>query len=336
MMGEYTKLTDDISLTYWSQEDISHPSKFERKTNYLECHPNKHLALALQHRVEGCINPSRVSSSNSIKNDKDLVLAAYDFAVRRCIWRESWQSVLKRVNISMHYGIKKNMSRDDNSHGYDDDLFSRSTPKMSFKDDEIDTLLRDISIALDADQGNESIYEICENDIKQQDDVYNVMYNDLQEKNLQTVNHETFGDIIRLTFTDALLSSEVDRGAGTCLKHSTSTFSMAGTSCVMIVCTNGIILYDYISLKASVISSNDLNGKQVTYAEIVGRNMLGIGCSDGLIRIWDCLNWKLIPAKGFDAHSKGGEVVYLRNIIGSKKSQADDKEYMRFLSVGML
>lgn len=64
-----------------------------------------------------------------------------------------------------------------------------------------------------------------------------------------------------------------------------------------------IYFYDYVSEKMQRIENSDLEGRPPCSVEIVDPRTLAIGTSDGLIKIFDVLNWQFTKSlRGY--HSK--------------------------------
>ena len=89
---------------------------------------------------------------------------------------------------------------------------------------------------------------------------------------------------------------------------------------VMIVCDTCIIFHKFLSSltpssstynSTKIITINDLNNKNPTSAEFIFNSICAIGCSDGIIRIWDCLKWCEI--KQLSGHSKG-DVLSIKSL----------------------
>lgn len=89
---------------------------------------------------------------------------------------------------------------------------------------------------------------------------------------------------------------------------------------IMIVCDMGVIFHNFLSnssITAShssstrIITVASLNNKIPTSAEFIFNSICAIGCSDGIIRIWDCLKWCEI--KQFNAHGKG-DVLAIKSL----------------------
>ena len=74
---------------------------------------------------------------------------------------------------------------------------------------------------------------------------------------------------------------------------------------LMIVCDTGVLFHKFLANPSSTSTSHhrnsnnhtrlitpaDLNNKIPTSAEFIFNSICAIGCSDGVIRIWDCLKW---------------------------------------------
>lgn len=115
-----------------------------------------------------------------------------------------------------------------------------------------------------------------------------------------------FGTIRAVAFVD---EQSIQNNSGERFSPHIATFNV--DTRVMIVCDSALIFYDFATNKSNTISSSDLSGKAITTAEFVFSDLVAIGCSDGLIRIWDCQKW--IEVKVLAAHSRG-EIVALKNL----------------------
>jgi len=81
---------------------------------------------------------------------------------------------------------------------------------------------------------------------------------------------------------------------------------------IMIVCDGAILFYDFCSGHTVAISSSDLSKQTPCSAEFVYTDLCAVGCSDGTIRIWDCVNWKQV--KVFTTTTRG-EISVLKSLI---------------------
>lgn len=93
---------------------------------------------------------------------------------------------------------------------------------------------------------------------------------------------------------------------------------------IMIVCDMGVLFHSFLSNSSTsnrntrIITLADLNNKIPTTAEFIFNSICAIGCSDGVIRIWDCLKWCEI--KQFNAHGKG-DVLAIQSLTILRYSQ---------------
>lgn len=78
--------------------------------------------------------------------------------------------------------------------------------------------------------------------------------------------------------------------------------SFNSTSRIMIICKEAVIFHDFLTDVTNTITASELNNKTPTTAEFVFYNICAIGCSDGVIRVWDCSKW--IEIKQLTAHPK--------------------------------
>lgn len=74
----------------------------------------------------------------------------------------------------------------------------------------------------------------------------------------------------------------------------TTTFHTS--QCIMLVCEAVIVFHDMQTKRSWAITTLDFgNTKAIpTCAEFICPELCAIGCSDGCVRIWDCLQWKLV------------------------------------------
>jgi WD40 repeat protein len=79
------------------------------------------------------------------------------------------------------------------------------------------------------------------------------------------------------------------------------TFNTA--SMIMIICGSAVIFHDFLINHTQIINTSDLGNKIPTSADFIFNDFCAIGCSDGIIRIWDCMKWK--ENMQLAAHSKG-------------------------------
>ena len=79
-------------------------------------------------------------------------------------------------------------------------------------------------------------------------------------------------------------------------KLSTSSSTIHTSSCIMIVCETAILFHDYQTGHTSALVGTDLGAPKAipTCAEFISPELCAIGCSDGLIRIWNCEQRKLV------------------------------------------
>jgi WD40 repeat protein len=86
------------------------------------------------------------------------------------------------------------------------------------------------------------------------------------------------------------------------------------------------------------ITSADLDHSKSTYAEFISLYTLAIGCSDGSIRVWDCLRRKItkIWDKTNEQTQARGEIVLLKNLSDTYPPlmrNIGGKPLVRFLSL---
>jgi hypothetical protein len=86
------------------------------------------------------------------------------------------------------------------------------------------------------------------------------------------------------------------------------------SQCIMLVCETAIVFHDVQSKRSSAITTVDFGASKATpsCAEFINPELCAIGCSDGLIRIWDCLHWKLV--KTLNTSSKS-PLQALKNLL---------------------
>jgi WD40 repeat protein len=105
--------------------------------------------------------------------------------------------------------------------------------------------------------------------------------------------------------------------------------SYNNSSRIMVLCENCLLFYDYVSGIAHMLSSTELS-KPPAAAEFIAPNLCAVGCSDGQIRVWDCLSWAAV--KALPGHSKG-PIVWLR-MLCARSYAASAKSDAPAASVG--
>ena len=72
---------------------------------------------------------------------------------------------------------------------------------------------------------------------------------------------------------------------------------------IIILCNNCILIHDIYSNHTNVIHASDLQHKNPTSIEFICDTICVIGCSDGIVRFWECDRWSEV--KQLHGHSKG-------------------------------
>ena len=82
---------------------------------------------------------------------------------------------------------------------------------------------------------------------------------------------------------------------------------------IMIVADNAIIFYEFSSNKSRALVGADLAGARPMSADFICDGLCAVGCSDGAVRIWDCVKWKEV--KSLLAHTKEVSIVKVLPIL---------------------
>ena len=111
------------------------------------------------------------------------------------------------------------------------------------------------------------------------------------------------------------------------------------SQCIMLVCESAIVFHDIQTQRSSAITTLDFGATKATptCAEFINPELCAIGCSDSCIRIWDCLQWKLV--KTLNCPSKS-PIQSLKNLLpknyfslsGQEAPTKDGHGRMRLLS----
>lgn len=118
-----------------------------------------------------------------------------------------------------------------------------------------------------------------------------------------------------------------------CLTNSTPNVYIPGvttfniSSRILIVCDVGVLFIDFRTGVSNIITPSDLNNKIPSTAEFIFYDMCAIGCSDGVIRIWDCCRWAEL--KQLSAHVKG-DIFAIKSlpILSKPSSGVSDDEFV--------
>lgn len=83
---------------------------------------------------------------------------------------------------------------------------------------------------------------------------------------------------------------------------------------IMLVCESAVVFHDMQTNRSSAITILDFGATKAfpTCAEFIYPELCAIGCSDGCIRVWDCLQWKLV--KTLNTSTKSA-VQSLKNLL---------------------
>jgi WD40 repeat protein len=111
------------------------------------------------------------------------------------------------------------------------------------------------------------------------------------------------------------------------------------SQCIMLVCDAAIVFHDMQTKRSSAITTLDFGATKAfpTAAEFIYPELCAIGCSDGSIRIWDCLQWKLVKTLNSTSRSP---IHSLKNLLpknyfsvsGRELPSKDGHGRMRLLS----
>jgi hypothetical protein len=149
-------------------------------------------------------------------------------------------------------------------------------------------------------------------------------------KNVTSSNSLSYGIIKSVHYADLSSLQLKWHGKRKTRVHFSSFHS---ESLLIIICESAIIFHDYHSDTNKILTNSDLEKSNPLCVEFVHHHVIAIGCNDGVVRLWDCINWILI--KSLLAHSKESktnEICCLKSLPDNKENDQRDP-LIRFISL---
>ena len=142
----------------------------------------------------------------------------------------------------------------------------------------------------------------------------NTNYDNIINNNPLTNDTNMTENAINNTFTDnknitvkyiGFADNSITLSSSTNQRCNSEDFTTYGK--IVILCNNCILIHDIYSNHTNIIPSSDLQHKNPTSIEFMCDTICVIGCSDGIVRFWECDRWSEV--KQLHGHSKGDILV---------------------------